>query len=285
LTQGSGSTAQKPIYGQFDDRLATGARTITFGILFSAEEDLMRTTFLKWMVVVGGACLATAVIHPRLARSADHLDAPATTAEPAADINDVYTFLDKPGDAATKVIFAMTVFPNAPATAKFSDTVQYVFHTSSGPKFGATTTDLTIICTFDAAQKAQCWAGADEYATGDASAATGIVSASGKFKVFAGLRADPFFFNLDGFKKTVQAVEDTVDGGALNFDDAGCPLLQVGTDTALQNFLKTNPDGGGAAQDFFKKFNGLAIVVEMDKSVVAKGGGVISVWASSHRKP
>ena len=53
----------------------------------------MRTTFLKWMIVVGGACLATAVIHPRLARSADHLDAPATIAEPAADINDVYAFL------------------------------------------------------------------------------------------------------------------------------------------------------------------------------------------------
>ena len=245
----------------------------------------MRTTFLKWMVVVGGACLATAVIHPRLARSADHLDAPATIAEPAADINDVYTFLDKPGDAASKVIFAMTVFPAAPADAKFSDTVQYVIHTQSGAKFGATTSDLNIICTFDAAQKASCWAGADEYVTGNASAATGITSASGKFKVFAGLRADPFFFNLAGFKHTVQAVKDTVDSGALNFDDAGCPLLQPGTDTALQGFLSSNPDGGGAAEDFFKKLNGLAIVVEADKSVVTKGGGIISVWGSTHRKP
>lgn len=245
----------------------------------------MRTTFLKWMVVVGGACLATAVIHPRLARSADHLDAPATVAEAAADINDVYAFLDKPGDASTSVIYAMTVFPNAPATAKFSDTVQYVFHTSSGAKFNATTSDLNIICTFDAAQKIQCWAGADEYVTGDASQGTGLTSASGKFKVFAGLRADPFFFNLDGFKKTVQAVEDTVAGGALNFDDAGCPLLQPGTDTALQGYLSSDPDGGGAAQDFFKKFNGLAIVVQLDKSVATKGGPVVSVWGSTHRKP
>ena len=244
----------------------------------------MRTTFLKWMVVVGGACLATAVIHPRLARSADHLDAPATIAEPAADVNDVYTFLDKPGDPATKVIFAMTVFPAAPADAKFSDTVQYVIHTQSGPKFGATTSDLNIICTFDAAQKASCWAGADEYVTGNASAATGLASASGKFKVFAGLRADPFFFNLAGFKHTVSTVKATVAGGGLTFDDAGCPLLQLGVDTALQAQLSSSPDGG-PPEDFFKNLNGLAIVVEADKSLVTKGGGVISVWGSTHRKP
>src|ERR1700724_2779620 len=104
------------------------------------------------MIVVGGACLATAVIHPRLARSAAPLDAPATTAEPAADINDVYSFLDKPGDAATNVIFAMTVFPAAPAGSKFSDTVQYVLHAQSGATFGATTSDYNIICQFDTAQ-------------------------------------------------------------------------------------------------------------------------------------
>lgn len=244
----------------------------------------MRTTLLKWMAVVGGACLATAVIHPRLARSADHLDAPATIAEPAADINDVYTFLDKPGDAATKVIFAMTVFPAAPAGAKFSDTVQYVLHTQSGPKFGATTSDLNIICTFDAAQIAKCWAGADEYVTGDASQATGLTSASGKFKVFAGLRADPFFFNLAGFKHVVETVDTAVAGNQIVFNDSGCPNLETATATFLQNALTTSADGG-PPEDFFAKLNGLAIVVQADKSLVTKGGGVISVWASSHRKP
>jgi len=240
------------------------------------------------MVVVGGACLATAVIHPRLARSADHLDAPATTAEAAADVNDVYAFLDKPGDPTTKVVFAMTVFPAAPAAAKFSDTVQYVLHTQSGAKFGATTTsDLNIICTFDAAQKAQCWAGADEYATGDASAATGIVSADGKFKVFAGLRADPFFFNLAGFKKAVGTVEGAA--GGLTFNDAGCPAVDVGTSGLLVGQLSHDPDGGDGTvsppQDFFKNLNGLAIVVELDKAFATKGGNIISVWGSTHRKP
>jgi hypothetical protein len=242
----------------------------------------VRTTFLKWMVVVGGACLATAVIHPRLARSADHLDAPATTAEHAADINDVYSFLDKPGDAATHVIFAMTVFPAAPADAKFSDTVQYVLHAQSGAGFGATTSDYTIICQFDAAQKASCWGGTDEYVTGDASQATGLKSADGKFTVFAGLRADPFFFNLAGFKNAVGTVEANAAG--LSFDDAGCPLLDKPTSDLLQGQLATNPDGGTAAEDFFKKFNGLGIVVQLDKTLVTKGGPIVSVWGSTHRK-
>jgi hypothetical protein len=235
------------------------------------------------MVVVGGACLATAVIHPRLARSADHQDAPATTAEPAADINDVYAFLDKPGDAATKVVLAMTVFPAAPAGAKFSDTVQYVLHTSSGAKFGATSSDLNIICQFDAAQKAACWAGPDEYVTGDASQPAGLTSKSGKFKVFAGLRADPFFFNIAGFKDAVATVDQAAP--LLTFNDAGCPTVDGVTSTTLVNKLKGNPDAAAPGpEDFFAKLNGLAIVVELDKSLAAKGGAVMSVWGSTHRK-
>lgn len=246
----------------------------------------MRTTFLKWMIVVGGACLATAVIHPRLARSADHLDAPATTAEHAADINDVYAFLpasELAGGAATHAILAMTVFPAAPADAKFSDTVQYVLHAQSGAGFPTTTSDYNIICQFDTAQKASCWGGTDEYATGDASQAAGITSADGKFKVFAGLRADPFFFNLAGFKDTVATVDAVVDGGTLTFDDAGCPN---NISTAQSNLLvgKLGTTGGVTAVDFFAKLNALAIVVQIDKTLITKGGPIVSVWGSTHRK-
>jgi hypothetical protein len=214
-------------------------------------------------------------VSPRLARSADHLDAPAAKADPAADINDLYTWND--GD---NVVLAMTVFPAAPATAKFSDATQYVFHTSSAATFGAAATDLNIICTFDAAQKIQCWAGADEYVTGDASQAAGATSASGKLKVFAGLRSDPFFFNLEGFRNAVTTVKGAA--GSLNFD-AGCPLVDPGTSTALVGQLGTSPDGG-AAQDFFKSLNTLAIVVSVDKTVVTKGGPIVASWASTNKK-
>ncbi len=244
----------------------------------------MRTTFLKWMIVVGGACLATAVIHPRLARSADHLDSPATVLEPAADINDVYAFLpaaELAGGAATHVVFAMTVYPAAPADAKFSDTVQYVLHAQSGAGFPTTTSDYNIICQFDTGtpQKASCWGGTDEYVTGDAS--TALTSADGKFKVFAGRRADPFFFNLDGFKTTVAAVDQAAP--FLMFNDAGCPAVDGNTSNTLVTALSHSPDGGPAV-DFFKNLSGLAIVVEIDKTLVTKGGPAISVWGSTHKK-
>ena len=245
----------------------------------------MRTTFLKWMVVVGGACLATAIIHPRLARSADHLDAPATIAEHPADINDVYAFLpssELAAGAATHAVFVMTVFPAAPADAKFSDAVQYVLHAQSGAGFPTTTADYNIICTFDAAQKAECWGGTDEYAKGDASQAAGISSADGKLKVFAGLRADPFFFNLDGFKATVNFVDANKAALLAGANDAGCPNVDNVTSGAAVKSLMTTD--GGTAVDFFKKLNGLAIVVQVDKTLVTKGGPIVSVWGSTHKK-
>jgi hypothetical protein len=230
---------------------------------------------LKWTFAIGAACLSALVASPRLARSADHLDAPATKADPTADINDLYSWVD-----GSNVVMAMTVYPAAPAGAKFSDKVQYVFHTSSGAGFGATTSDVNVICTFDAAQKIQCWAG-DEYVTGDASQAAGVASKSGKLKVFAGLRADPFFFNLAGFKDTVAAVEGAA--ASLTFNTAGCPNLDTNTATALRGMLQGTSNGTAAAQDFFKTLNTLAIVVSVDKSLVTKGGATMSVWASTNK--
>jgi hypothetical protein len=217
----------------------------------------------------------------RLARSADHLDSPATKADPTVDINDLYGWMD-----GNNLVLALTVFPaamgatDASPGAQFSNKVQYVIHTSSGASFGNTTANEDIICTFDATQKISCWAGTDEYVTGDASAAAGLVSADGKFKVFAGLRADPFFFNLDGFKHTQATVESAAP--SLMFDVAGCPVLDGPTAAALRTQLQTAPDGGAPA-DFFAALNGLAIVVSVDKTLVTKGGAIVSTWASTHR--
>ncbi|TMA23646.1 MAG: DUF4331 domain-containing protein, partial [Deltaproteobacteria bacterium] len=73
-----------------------------------------------------------------------------------------------------------------------------MFHTSSLSAFGsAAGSTQDIVCTFDAAQKLSCWAG-NEYVSGDASNPAGLASGSGKLRVFAGLRDDPFFFNLHG---------------------------------------------------------------------------------------
>jgi hypothetical protein len=235
----------------------------------------VKKSSLTWMAAIGGACLVTAVITPRLAQSADHRDGPAVKTDPSTDINDVFTFND-----GSNTVFAMTVFPVAEATSKFSDAAAYVFHTESAAAYGTTSNPLDIICTFDAAQKISCWAG-DEYVTGDASTAAGVASANGKLKVFAGRRADPFFFNLEGFNDTRAFV--LANAGSLTFDPAtGCP-----TDVPFQEVLNRlqGTDGGTKdAGDFFQSLSTLAIVVSIDKALVTKGGKLVTVWASTNKK-
>lgn len=241
----------------------------------------MKQKVLSLAAVLGTACAVVLVGVVRVAHSADHLDAPATKADPTVDIDDLYTWID-----GSNVVFALTVFPAALAAsdagpgAQFSNKVQYVIHTSSGPSFGHVTTNEDIICTFDVSQKISCWVGLDEYVTGDASQTVGLATADAKFKVFAGLRSDPFFFNLAGFKATEALVESAEP--TLTADPAGCPTLDPATAAALRTQLQTSPDGGPPA-DFFAPLNGLAIVISVDKSLVTKGGPIVSTWASTHK--
>jgi hypothetical protein len=211
-------------------------------------------------------------------RSADHVDAPGASADPAADITDVFAWMSPD---AQRVFLIMSLVRNATTASRFSDSVQYVFHTTSRSSFGTPPSpEVTIICTFDQAQIIQCWAGNDAYVTGDASNSNGIVSDDGKFRVFAGLRNDAFFFNLAGFRETSRIVAGAA--ASLPFDPAGCPLLDAATSAALVTQLGTAP-GGGPAVNNFDKFNVLAIVIEIDKSLVTKNGPILSFWGSTNR--
>jgi len=226
---------------------------------------------------LAGGLGASIFLYQHRAHSADHLDSPATVADPTADINDVFTWMDN-----GKVVLAMTLYPAAPTGALFSNTTKYVFHTSSGSAYGLTSTKYDIICTFSgtsAPQTTTCWGGTNEYVTGNASATTGLTSTDGKFKVFTGLRSDPFFFNLDGFHATVADV--TAAAGSLTYNDAGCPAVPGNVALSLVTQLATAADGGPPA-DFFATLNALAIVISVDKSLVTAGGTVMSVWAGTY---
>jgi len=213
------------------------------------------------------------------AYAADHRDSPATTANKDGDINDVYAWTDAGNQ---KVNLVMTFHPAAAAGTKPSDAVLYAFHLTSKPTFTDTaSSEVTIICGFNAQQVISCWGPGNEYVTGNADTATGITSTSGKLKVFAGLRNDPFFFNLEGFQTTVGMVKSAA--SSLQFDPAGCPQLNATTSNALVTQLKRSASGGAAA-DFFKTLNTLAIVVQVDKSLVTPGGPILGVWASSHSR-
>jgi len=232
----------------------------------------------RGFILVTLAMLAVTAAY-RPVHAADHADGPAAKNDPSADITDVFAWMSAD---ARKLYLVMDLVRNASTQSKFSDAVQYVFHTTSRAKFGdPASPEVDIICTFDAAQTVQCWAGHESYVTGNASDSAGITSGDGKLRVFTGLRDDPFFFNLDGFKATGKAVAHAA--SSLTFDAAGCPALDQATATALVTQLKTTPSGGPAV-DNFAHFNVLALVVAVDKSVVTKNGPIVAVSGSTYRQ-
>jgi hypothetical protein len=135
-----------------------------------------------------------------------------------------------------------------------------------------------VLCQFYAEDMLECWVG-DEYINGNPSDTKGLMSKSGKLKVFAGLRDDPFFFELTGFQETVKAVVAAAPD--LEFDEQMCPLLPPETSAALVKQLQSGAKGV-AASDTFAGANVLSLVVQIDKSLVNAGGPLLSAWASTH---
>jgi hypothetical protein len=169
-------------------------------------------------IQIVGVALLSAV--PFIANAADHIDSPSATAEPGADITDVYAWMS--GDAS-KVNMVLDVHHMASADSAFSPAVQYALHINSAAAFGASeSSEARILCQFYTPSAIECWLG-DEYLEGDPSDPEGIVSESGKLRVFAGRRDDPFFFELAGFKETVKTVTSVASG--LTFDEEGCPAV------------------------------------------------------------
>ncbi len=245
---------------------------------------------MRWKnrYVAAGILAASLTLNGPAAMAADHQDGAAVKTDPSTDINDVYTWMSADGKTT---YFVMTVYPAAGADAKFSNAAWYVFHTSSRMHFADTTaTPLDIICGFDTTQKISCWVGSDRtnFVSGDASSTSGLTSANGKIKVFAGLRKDHFFFNLDGFKAVAAAVTSAAPTLVTQkaFDAAGCPNLAklgAGTAAALATQLQKAP-GGGAPMDHFLPLNTLAIVLAIDTEEICPGGPLVSVWGATVRK-
>jgi hypothetical protein len=185
----------------------------------------------------------------------------------------------------------MDVFPAADKTSsKFSTVTKYVFHTNSRDKLlgGTVANRVDVICTFDSSQKASCWAvdrangdAVLDYANGDASM-TAAPLTSAHMKIFTGVRDDPFFFNLDGFKDVAATVHSVA--GSLAFDGKGCPTIDANTSAALVKLIGHTAMGASPPVDHFAKLNVLAIVIAIDKSVLVGGANtLLSVWASTNK--
>jgi len=163
-----------------------------------------------------------------LALAADHRDGPFATNDPAADLNDVYLFIN-PNDPAELILIG-TAVPAATTNSRFSDAVQYRFHIDNGAPGGQT----TITCTFpNAATRVLCRnAGDTLYAEGSIDT---LVDAD-DLRVFAGLRDDPFFFDVDAFNRTRAAVAPRFTNPGVN----GFPGDTMAIVLGIEHFRLTN---------------------------------------------
>ena len=214
------------------------------------------------------------------AHGSDHADTPTIAASPGADITDVHIF---PSPTNTNnVVLSMSVHPLITsanvATTSFDPNVLYQFKIDTT---GDYVEDYVIQAkaTGTGASQVISIAGGAPIVTGTTSqaltpfATTGSINTAfaptSGWQVFAGVREDPFFFDLNRFFTI--------------FPDRATPLSgQVVANPNAPQATSWNPPG--TAQDFLSagKYNVLAIVVELPKS--ALGSGKINVWCTTSAK-
>jgi Domain of unknown function (DUF4331) len=203
-------------------------------------------------------------------RASDHLDTPTVIADPRADIGDVYAWTSPNGRQLNLV---MTIVGHT-----FSSKLNYVFHIDSGKRFGRTTSTISIVCRFHAANSVECRAGDVDHARGDASSAAGLLGRNHRFRIFAGLRDDPFFNNVEGTRAAYQTAATALRQGTV-VDAAGCPSFDRATVQAI--LYQWRHTDGGPPTNFLAGWTPSAIVISVDLDVVTRGGKMLAVWGTT----
>lgn len=217
------------------------------------------------------------------AHAGDHFDSPTVSANPMADAAGLYAWTSTDG---TKLNLILTVSPVDDGSLSFSPSVVYVFHIESHPDFTTAGTENKIVCKFQSNTSHACWVGATGYVSGDASVTSGITSADGKIRLFAGRRSDPFFFNLAGFRTFAATIKSNIT--TFPYDPAGCPGMNSSSASSIKSQLTSAPTAASPpcaanAYDCFSPFDVKAIVLQVDLSLLNVGSNkLLSVWASTH---
>jgi hypothetical protein len=202
------------------------------------------------------AVILTVGAAPFLANAADHLDAPSLGSLSAGslqgdrDINDVYAF---DGANAARTVLAMTVSPAAGLLGPlaFGSNVRYMLNIDND---GDNRPDVRYTARFGGPgsgpgpkQTVTLFRNGSQVGAGS----TGnTVTFAGGGKLYAGLRSDPFFFDLLGFRGS----------------------LGLGPNT--NTLCDADPT------DFFATLNTLAIIIEVPDSAL---GRHIGVWATTEQ--
>ncbi len=227
-------------------------------------------------MTAGALAVAAAILAGQRLLASDHQDTPEVELNPRMDINDVFAF---PGSGTDRIVLAMTTSsPIQGSNASFDNNLLYQFRIDNS---GDAIEDRVIQVTFNGTGANQtvtvrgpvapATTGMRSTLVSDPQAITGQVgqtlgSATG-VQVFAGLRDDPFFIDLEQFFKIVPDRRPSTG-----------PLSQPQTQQATS--FRT------PGIDFLRGYNALAIVVEVPKSMLTSASGAdakIGVWGTVSR--
>lgn len=233
-----------------------------------------RTASTAGLLAVAGL-IAVVGVGPALVSGADHLDASTVKTDKRIDITDMYVF--KPGAINTALVMNVNPLtsPASSKTAHFRPSALYEFKIdTNGDAFadvayrirfgspvtladGAIRQDFTVRRATGAAARRNEWSGA-VLATGRTTAlgrTNRIASLASGGNAFAGVRDDPFFFDLPGF---VQFKTKLLEGS-----------------TDLGELL-----GGFTGTDTFAGTNVSAIVLRVPNGAIGGNGRTIGVWST-----
>lgn len=223
--------------------------------------------------LLGAACVALATRH---ASASDHQDTPEVELNPTMDINDVFAF---PGSSAGRIVLAMTTAsPLTPGTPiSFNPNLLYQFKIDNS---GDGVEDRVIQVTFTGSGASQqvhvrgpmtpAQVGTMNTVVANASETMGPVNAAigtaDGVQVFAGLRDDPFWIDLEQFFRILPD-RKPVSGQLSQLPDA--PSASAWRNPGV---------------DFLKGLNCLAIVIELPVAQLTAGGNAkIGVWGTISR--
>jgi Domain of unknown function (DUF4331) len=219
---------------------------------------------------IAAIALLILVSSAKIAGASDHLDSPATVANPQADIADVYAWASSDGK---RLNLAMTIQGHS-----FSPKIDYAIHIDSGKKFGQTSESTAIACQFSAPDAATCQLGQADSASGDPTRSTGLESGKHRFRVFAALRDDPFYNNIKGLVTAYGTASGAIKNGA-SVDAAGCATFDAATVKSIHDQMGHTE--AGPAQNFLFNWTVSAIVISVDIGAVATGGRMLAVWGTT----
>lgn len=201
-------------------------------------------------------------------RASDHLDTRSVIQDPRADIGDIYAWMSPD---RKRLNLAMTIVGHS-----FSPELEYAFHVDSGTAFGAATAKASIRCRVPSWSLIEC-KGANDFAIGNAARPEGIESRGGHFRLFAGVRDDPFFNNVRGSRDAYQAAIAAISTGVAR-DAAGCPQFSRQTSDDILSRWRHTADG--PATNFLAGWTPASLVMSVDLDEIAQGGAFLAVWAT-----